>query len=152
MVVQVFGLYCDPIRVNKFVINRQWMSLVITLDGCSGRTQWSSSLDWTPTYTTFYSGCTISPQSHVLLECSVITWPCYMTLVPTLFISQPHCMFWGSRSSVQMLGKIFPFWGSHNKIRSLGVKIIKKNEKKMNKIIINTKFPVYDISKARMKI
>jgi len=49
-----------------------------------------------------------------------------------------------------MLGKIFPFWGSHNKIRSLGVKIIKKNE--MNKIIINTKFPVYDISKARMKI
>jgi len=51
-----------------------------------------------------------------------------------------------------MLGKIFPFWGSHNKIRSLGVKIIKKNEKKMNKIIINTKFPVYDTSKARMKI
>ena len=28
------------------VIDRQWMLLVITLDGCSRRTQWSSLLDW----------------------------------------------------------------------------------------------------------
>ena len=62
----------------------------------------------------FYSGCTISPWSHALPECSMITWPCHMTLVPTLFISQPHCMSWGFGSSVQMLRKLFPFWGSHN--------------------------------------
>ena len=36
---------------STYVINRQWMLLVITLGGCSRRTQWSSSLDWTTTYT-----------------------------------------------------------------------------------------------------
>ena len=39
------------ILANYHVINRQWMLLVITLGGCSRRTQWSSSLDWTTTYT-----------------------------------------------------------------------------------------------------
>ena len=90
------------------------MSLVITLGGCSRRTQWSSLLDWTPTYTTFYSGCALSPWSYVLPECSVITWPCHVTLVPTLFISQPYCMSWGFGLNIQMLGKLFFFWGSHN--------------------------------------
>ena len=38
--------------LTSSVIERQWVSLVITLGGCSRRTQWSSSLDWTTTYTT----------------------------------------------------------------------------------------------------
>ena len=34
------------------VTEEQWMFLVVTLGGCSGRTRWSSSLDCSPTYTT----------------------------------------------------------------------------------------------------
>ena len=33
------------------VTEEQWMFLVVTLGGCSGRTRWSSSLDCSPTYT-----------------------------------------------------------------------------------------------------
>ena len=62
----------------------------------------------------FYNGCTISLWSHVLPECSVITWPCHVTLVPILFISQPHYTSWGFGLSVQIYRKLFPFWGSHN--------------------------------------
>ena len=64
----------------------------------------------------FYSGCTLSPWSYVLPECSVITWPCHMTLVPTLFISQPYCMSWSFGLNIWMLGKLFSFWSSYNTI------------------------------------
>jgi len=37
---------------NWYIINGQWMSLAITLGRYSRRTQWSSSLDCSPTYTT----------------------------------------------------------------------------------------------------
>jgi len=89
--------------------------LVITLDGCSRRTQWSSLLDWTSTYTTFTVAVLLVHNHMFFQNVLVITWSCHVTLVPILFTSQPHCTFWGSRSSVQMLGKLFPFWGFHNK-------------------------------------
>ena len=36
---------------KKGVIDGLWYLLVITLGGCSGRTRWSSLLDWATTYT-----------------------------------------------------------------------------------------------------
>ena len=73
----------------------------------------------------FYSGCTLSPWSHVLLECSVITWLCYVTLVPTLFISQPYCISWGFGLNVWMLGKLFSFWDSYNMASSSSFLILR---------------------------
>ena len=63
-----------------------------TLGECLGRTRWSSPLDWTTYLYYFYKWLyTTSPRSHVLLECSTITWqghviqllkfPCYLYLV-----------------------------------------------------------------------
>ena len=63
-----------------------------TLGECLGRTRWSSPLDWTTYLYYFYKWLyTTSPWSHVLLECSTITWqghvirllkfPCYLYLV-----------------------------------------------------------------------
>ena len=43
--------FCKLIE-GTLVISEQWMSLAITLGGYSRRTQWSSSLDCSPTYTT----------------------------------------------------------------------------------------------------
>ena len=50
------SIWKGKVRVNASakdlgVIDRQWISLVITLGGCSKRTRWSSFLDWTTTYT-----------------------------------------------------------------------------------------------------
>jgi len=51
----------------------------ITQGECLGRTRWSSLLDWTTYLYYFYKWLyTTSPWSHVLLECSTITWPCHM--------------------------------------------------------------------------
>jgi len=53
--------------------------LGITRGKCLGRTWWSSPLDWTTYLYYFYKWLyTTSPRSHVLLECSTITWPCHM--------------------------------------------------------------------------
>ena len=50
-----------------------------TLGECLGRTRWSSPLDWTTYLYYFYKWLyTTSPWSHVLLECSTITWPCHV--------------------------------------------------------------------------
>ena len=57
---------------------------------CLGRTQWSSSLDWTTYLYYFYKWLyTTSPQSYVLLECSTITWPCHMIWLPKF----PHYLY-----------------------------------------------------------
>ena len=46
---------------------------------CLGRTRWSSSLDWTTYLYYFYKWLyPTSPWLYVLLECSTITWPCYV--------------------------------------------------------------------------
>ena len=51
----------------------------ITRGECLGRTQESSPLDWTTYLYYFYKWLyTTSPWSHVLLECSTVTWPCYV--------------------------------------------------------------------------
>ena len=48
-----------------------------------GRTQWSSLLDLTTYLYYFTSGCVpIITQSHVLSECSMITWPCHVIWLP----------------------------------------------------------------------
>ena len=47
------------------VINKQWVLLVITPDGCSGRTRWSSSIDLHPYLYYYYSGCTLESHSHI---------------------------------------------------------------------------------------
>ena len=68
------------------------MPLVVTLGGCSRRTQQSSSLDWSPTYTTFTVAVLLI---HDHMSFQNVLWSldlCHMTLVPTLSISQPHCM------------------------------------------------------------
>jgi len=41
---------------------------VITLGGCSRRTQWSSSLDWTTTYTTFTVAVPLLVYDHIFLQ------------------------------------------------------------------------------------
>ena len=51
----------------------------ITQGECLGRTRWSFLLDWTTYLYYFYKWLyTTSPRSHVLLECSTITWPCHV--------------------------------------------------------------------------
>ena len=38
------------------------------------------SLDCSPTYTYYYSGCTLESHGHMSFpECSVVTWPCHVT-------------------------------------------------------------------------
>ena len=41
------------------------MLLVITPDGCSGRTQWSSSIKLHPYLYYYYSGCTLESHGHM---------------------------------------------------------------------------------------
>ena len=103
--------------ILSYVINGQWMSLVITLgdiqEELDGVLCWIAALlilllQW------LYPGV---PQSHVLsrifydhltLSRDLTYW------VPTLFISLLYCMLWGFGLSIQMCGKPFSFWGSHN--------------------------------------
>ena len=74
------------------VLSQSLDDLGTTRGECLGRTRWSSLLDWTIYLYYFYKWlCTTSPWSHVLLECSTITWqghviwllkfPCYLYLV-----------------------------------------------------------------------
>jgi len=61
------------------VLSQGLDDLGTTRGECLGRTWWSSSLDWTTYLYYFYKWLyTTSPWSHVLLECSTITWPCHM--------------------------------------------------------------------------
>jgi len=97
---------------------------VITLDGCSRRTRWMFKknsmeffigLDYYLYYS--YSGCTtISPWSYVLLECSMITWPCHMIWLPKFLC----CLYLNPFVwlSAQMHRNLFSFWGSYNNILS----------------------------------
>ena len=82
---QYSSLYC--------VINEQWMSLVITLGRCSRRTQWSSFLDWTTTYTTFTVAVLLLVHDHMFLQnvlqpCDLITWLGFLSS-PAIYISTP---------------------------------------------------------------
>ena len=75
------------------VINRRWMSLVITLGGCSRRTWWSSSLDWTTTYTTFTVAVLLLVHDHMFLQnvlqpCDLIMWLGFLSS-PAIYISTP---------------------------------------------------------------
>jgi len=71
----------DIRRLQDVMLSQSLDDLGTTRGECLGRTRWSSSLDWTTYLYYFYKWLyTTSPQSHVLLECSTITWP--------------HCMIW----------------------------------------------------------
>ena len=53
--------------------------LETTWGECLGRTRWSSPLDWTTYLYYFYKWLyATNPQSHILLECSIVTWPCHV--------------------------------------------------------------------------
>ena len=77
----------------SFVIERQWVSLVITLGGCSRRTQWSSLLDWTTTYTTFTVAVLLLVHDHMFLQNvlqphDLIMWLGFLSS-PAIYISTP---------------------------------------------------------------
>ena len=62
-----------------------------------------------------YSGyTTISSWSHVLPECSIITWSCHVIWLPKL----PCYLYLNPfvQLSAQICGILFPFWGSHNTV------------------------------------
>ena len=44
------------------------MSLVITLDGCSRKTQWGSLLDWTTTYTILIVSVLLLVYDHMFFQ------------------------------------------------------------------------------------
>ena len=50
---------------SQDIINKQWVLLVITPDGCLGRTRWSSSIKLHPYLYYYYSGCTLESYSHM---------------------------------------------------------------------------------------
>ena len=61
--------------------------------------------------------CPTITQSHVLPECSMITWSYHMIwlLNPPCYLYLCFCCtIWCWRSNVQICRKLFPFWGSHN--------------------------------------
>jgi len=73
----------DPIAVrflsSGYLLSQSLDDLGTTRGECLGRTRWSSLLDWTTYLYYFYKWLyATSPRSHVLLECSIVTWPCYM--------------------------------------------------------------------------
>jgi len=62
-----------------YMLSQSLDDLGTTRGECLGRTRWSSLLDWTTYLYYFYKWLyTTSPRSHVLLECSTITWPCHV--------------------------------------------------------------------------
>ena len=64
--------------------------------------------------------CPTITRSHILPECSMITWSYHMIwlLNPLCYLYLCFCCtIWCWRSNVQMCGKLFPFWGSHNNIK-----------------------------------
>jgi len=107
---------CSGVVSSSFVI-ASLDDLGTTRGECLGRTQWSSPLDWTTYLYYFYKWLyTTSPRSHVLLECSTITWPRHVIWLLKFprYLYLVHCMTWCLRSSVWMRGKLSPSWGSHN--------------------------------------
>jgi len=73
----VFGLWWFPLWVC--LLSQSLDNLGITRGECLERTRWSSPLDWTTYLYYFYKWLyATNPRSHVLLECSIVTWPCHM--------------------------------------------------------------------------
>ena len=65
--------------LKGYLLSQGLDDLGTTRGECLGRTRWSSLLDWTIYLYYFYKWLyTTSPQSHVLLECSTVTWACHM--------------------------------------------------------------------------
>ena len=68
----------------------------------------------------YYSGCTLESYGHMsFLECSIVTWPCYVTWLTkslSCLCLYSYCVLGDFSLSVQMCGKPFPARGSHNKI------------------------------------
>ena len=71
------GDQCSGVVSSSFVIAKSWR--------LKDHSRWvfrknsSSPLDWTTYLYYLYKWLyTTSPQSHVLLECSTITWPCHV--------------------------------------------------------------------------
>ena len=63
-------------------------------------------------YYSYSSYTTISSQLYVLLECSMITWPCHVIWLPKF----PCYLYLNPfvQLSTQMYGILFPFWSSYN--------------------------------------
>ena len=65
--------------ISSVVLSQSLDDLGTTRGECLGRTRWSSPLDWTTYLYYFYKWLyTTSLRSHVLLECSIIAWPCHV--------------------------------------------------------------------------
>jgi len=81
-----------------------------------GRTQWSSSLDLTVYLYYFYKWLyTTSPRSHVLLECSTITWPRHVIwLFKFPRYLYPVCIIW-----LNICSRVFEHMGNLFLLRAL---------------------------------
>ena len=99
------------------VTKEQWMFLVVTLDRCSGRTQWNSSLNCSPTYTTTTVAVPYNPMvtclfQNVLWSPDLIMW--LGLLIPLIMPFYSIVCLEIFRLDVWMLWKSFPTRGSHN--------------------------------------
>ena len=74
---------------SSYVINKQWVLLVITPDGCSERTRWSSSIKLHPYLYYYYSGCTLESHGHMSFSrifCDHLTLSCDLAYWVLLYL------------------------------------------------------------------
>ena len=97
---------------SSYVTKEQWMFLVVTRGGCSGRTRWSSLLNCSPTYTTPTVAVPYNPMvtclfQNVLWSPDLITW---LWLTQSLSCLLLRCIL----ECLKCVGNLFPTRGSHN--------------------------------------
>ena len=74
---------------SQDIINKQWVLLVITPDGCLGRTRWSSSIKLHPYLYYYYSGCTLESHGHMSFSrmfCDHLTLSCDLAYWVLLYL------------------------------------------------------------------